>query len=203
LYYKSKEMDAERPAWRPVVYSNLIRAVRVLVQALDTELSDLDESMSAHPLSAAPSIDSESPPNSPGASWPPALRAVRRQLLPLLAIEDSLASEISGGVCVAGRSADGRARGAYVRADWQALFGATNPLSWLSGGCPVTHSSGLTTNITNLAARHLASAAAALEEIWLHPIVCALHEKGDLDLEEGAPLWVTFFVLASIAPRPH
>ena len=49
-------------------------------------------------------------------TWPSDLSTLRTKLLPLVAVEDALASDLSGGVTVAG----GRT-GVFVRAGWQAL----------------------------------------------------------------------------------
>ncbi len=35
LYYASQSLDQELPAWRPVVYFNVIKAVRTILEELD------------------------------------------------------------------------------------------------------------------------------------------------------------------------
>jgi hypothetical protein len=187
LFYSSKSLEKERPAWRPVVYSNVIRAVRVIVEALDAELVDPTDPSSPSP---PPSPNSQTPSSSPSTSWPHMLRATRRKLLPLLAIEDALVSEISGGIAVASKVYDGRPRGAYVRADWQALFGTSGALSWLNGGNAGSSSAAMTSNVTNLASRQLYAVAQDLDALWLHPVVRTLRRSGRLELDESAPLWV-------------
>ncbi|THH04294.1 hypothetical protein EW145_g5633, partial [Phellinidium pouzarii] len=39
LYYASHSLEKERPAWRPVVYFNIIKAVRMILEELDYEFS--------------------------------------------------------------------------------------------------------------------------------------------------------------------
>ena len=35
LYYASHSLDRERPLWRPIVYSNILKALRMLMDELD------------------------------------------------------------------------------------------------------------------------------------------------------------------------
>src|ERR1700689_2670198 len=88
LYYASQTLDHERPSWRPVVYFNLIKAVRTILDELDSDSTSskyLDPSSSS--ISIASSISTGD---------------LRTKLLPLIAIEDTLASNLNGGVSIAG-----------------------------------------------------------------------------------------------------
>src|SRR5258706_7189440 len=98
LYYSSQTMERERPSWRPIVYFNVIKAVRTILEELEFEFTtQSDESFTSLVRL--------------GPNWPDEITRLRSKLLPLIAIEDSLASELSGGVNVTGSRSD-----VYVRA---------------------------------------------------------------------------------------
>ncbi|KAJ8507892.1 hypothetical protein ONZ45_g9787 [Pleurotus djamor] len=92
LYYASQTIDHERPLWRPIVYFNIIKGVRMA----------LDELESLFAAQASETIEE--------------ISTLRTRLLPLTSIETSLAFELSGGISVTG----GRS-GVFVRGGWQAL----------------------------------------------------------------------------------
>ena len=37
LYYSSATLDRERPSWRPIVYFNILKAIRMILDELDWE----------------------------------------------------------------------------------------------------------------------------------------------------------------------
>ena len=240
LYYASNSLDRERPAWRPVVYFNIIKAVRMMLEELDFTFSQSSQtaspshhhahsrSHSHHQHHLSPSPLSASPRGSPphhayspaspatpananvasgsGSSaafasgsgsasasstiaggWPDDLSTLRTKLLPLVAVEDALASDISGGVTVAG----GRT-GVFVRAGWQALVSPALNRAWagatgrgIAGGGG-TGSGGPPVN--DLVARMLAATKDEVETLWKHPNVRALVKYRKLRLEESASL---------------
>lgn len=102
---------------------------------------------------------------------------LRAKLLPLVAIEDSLASELSGGVSVSG----GRT-GAYVRSGWQALV---TPSWAISDNRPTVRQA---SEVINLAGRTLSATADAIESLWDHHSVKHLVNIRQLRLEESAAL---------------
>lgn len=214
LYYASHSLDKERPAWRPVVYFNIIKAVRMILEELDYEFSQ-------SPSQARPQLASAPPPlppmsetargklpavpgsgaafkvGGPGSSgtnnysspngsasnasggWQEDLAQLRTKLLPLVAVEDALARDLSGGVTVAG----GRP-GVYVRSGWQALVSPMASRGWhgmgngSSGGPPVN----------DLVARMLAATKDEVSALWKHPSVRSLMKHRKLRLEESASL---------------
>jgi hypothetical protein len=105
---------------------------------------------------------------------------LRAKLLPLVAIEDVLASELSGGVSVSG----GRT-GAYVRSGWQALVTSNWALS-------DSRSSERTQapEVIALAAKTLGSTTTAIEALWNHRTVKRLLHLRKLRLDESASLSV-------------
>ena len=175
LYYAQQTLDHERPLWRPVVYFNIIKAVRMILDELDHELSNLDSDQStegqavAHALAPLGDVGSE-------------ISHLRTKLVPLISMEDSLASELSSGVSVAG----GR-NGVFVRAGWQALM---TPLSPNRGkAAPATGGpSPAVAQVTNLASRTLMSVQNEIDELWKHPAVRILLNNRRIRLDESANL---------------
>jgi G-protein alpha subunit len=166
LYHASQTLDRERPSWRPIVYFNAVKAVRTILDEIDwdftTHANREDEAY----------IES---------SWPPQISRIRHKLLPLVTLEDSLASELSGGVTVSG----GRS-GVFVRAGWQSIVTSTR--SW-----PVADIRGRTSSgqgvVANMAACMLAELQYDVAELWQHPAVKTLLRMRRLRLEESAALF--------------
>lgn len=187
LYYASQTLDRERPAWRPIVYSNVLKAIRTIFDALDLPsppspaIPDPAAAADTFSLSAASSSGSASPPLPAESLWSPELVQLRTRLLPLIASEDALAAELSGGVQVSG----GRT-GVYVRAGWQALI--TPNRAW-----PVTDiraAAGRPTVVANLVGGTLAATKDAITDLWRHPSIRRLLLSNKLRLEESAALYV-------------
>ncbi|KZT04221.1 G-protein alpha subunit [Laetiporus sulphureus 93-53] len=195
LYYASQTLDYERPSWRPIVYFNVLKAIRMILTEIDYEyfsnqgptapaMSPSFSSNSSTSLSGSPSRASTTQ-NGIDPAWMLELSQLRSKLLPLVASEDALASELSGGITVSG----GRT-GVYVRAGWQALSTATRswPLADIRSGsgprAPV---------MTDIVAKTLAANAYEIEDLWHHPAVRTLLATNDLRLEEYAALCVVSF----------
>ena len=269
LYYASNTLERERPAWRPVVYFNVIKAVRMILEELDFTLaqgwqpppvSGVGTGSSGHsrehsrsrgqiqqhqhqlapsPLTGSPrgspphhayanSPITPSSPYTPSANiasgsgsgtsstltphtavtWPSDLSTLRTKLLPLVAVEDALASDLSGGVTVAG----GRT-GVFVRAGWQALVAPALNLNRAWGRVTNNNNANNTNNNSNndltssiglgelgnvgsvggppvndLVARMLAATKEEVETLWRHPNVRTLVKYRKLRLEESAAL---------------
>lgn len=96
---------------------------------------------------------------------------LRTRLLPLLAMEASLAAELGG---MAGRG------GFFVRSGWQSHL----PMSELRP----TNSPAM----ANLAGRTLGTAKEFIVELWKHPTFKGLFNARRIFLEESAPLCVAF-----------
>ncbi|KAJ6594618.1 guanine nucleotide binding protein, alpha subunit [Mycena capillaripes] len=92
LYHASHTLETERPSWRLVVYANLIKAVRTILEELDYEFSlSLDEYPWASEDSAPTDVATQNE-----------ILELRRRLLPLISLEGSLLSELSDGVSFVG-----------------------------------------------------------------------------------------------------
>lgn len=110
----------------------------------------------------------------PSAAEAHTLSLLRTRLLPLVALHDSLASELSGGV-----SFTKGLTGVFVRAGWQGLLqGNRGPATGGRGGGVVAA----------LAAKALDSAREDIEALWVHGIVRQMVKLRRLRLEESAPL---------------
>jgi G-protein alpha subunit len=165
LYYTSDALDAEKPSWKPVVLFNIIKAIRMIFDELDYQLA-FPESSPEDDLVRAE------------------ISKIRRNLLPLVAIEDTLASELSGGVSISGCRS-----GVCVRTGWQALV--TPNLNWSgSENRKLLASNSKVCEVANLAAKTLAGGLNEVRLLWNHPYVKKLMELRKLRLEESAPLYV-------------
>jgi G-protein alpha subunit len=166
LYHASPTLDRERPSWRPIVYFNAIKAVRTILDELDwdfTTSANLEDDAYIDP------------------SWSSEISRIRHTLLPLVTIEDSLASELSGGVTVAG----GRS-GVFVRAGWQSVVTSTRswPVALMRDGN--SSSQGV---VATMASRLLVDLQYDIAELWQHPAVKTFLRMRRLRLEESAALF--------------
>lgn len=269
LYYASSQLDKERPAWRPVVHFNIIKAVRMILEELDYEFTQTPTNantttttattttarsqpvpplpplppMSATARGKLPAIPGsgaaytaaraaaanggagyasntntngsvggyESSSNSShnnhngGGGWQDDLAQLRTKLLPLVAVEDALARDLSGGVSVTGVS--GRS-GVFVRSGWQALVAPVSVRGWFGNGGG-NNNSNLNSNgngngnqngngnagasgggppVNDLVARMLAATKEEVAALWRHPNVRSIIRSRKLRLDESASL---------------
>jgi hypothetical protein len=168
LYYASQTLDHEKPSWRPVVYLNTIKAIRMILE----EVEHAYQSTSDLPFEN--DVRDDTLDHGYGE-----IMQLRHKLLPLVVIEESLASQLSGGVSIGG----GR-RGTFVRAGWQALV--TPDRTWPTSD--IRNSTATLTAAVNLAAKTLAASCKDIELLWRHSFVKALLNLGRLRLDESAPL---------------
>jgi hypothetical protein len=151
-------------------------------------LNELEYELAPRPASPSSSLSAGTGPvaNSSSESGPAdpksdtsdvyaEMSQLRQKLYPLIAIEDVLASELSGGISLTG----GR-RGVYVRSGWQALISSS---AWSKSGRGSSPSSTAT-----LAAKTLLSTKDNIDELWRHPAVKAILRLRKLRLDESAPL---------------
>ncbi|PPR04404.1 hypothetical protein CVT26_004229 [Gymnopilus dilepis] len=161
LFYASKTLDAERRSWIPVVYYNIIKALRLIFAELDYE-------MTTHSM-AGPMESHEVREE---------LNSLRVRLLPLLALENTLASELSGGVSLAG----GRT-GAYVRLGWQNILSSTLSIPSDTRRPELENRARET---TLLVARTLALAVDDIDALWLHEAIQFYIKQRKIRLEDSS-----------------
>ncbi|KAJ7782560.1 guanine nucleotide binding protein, alpha subunit [Mycena maculata] len=164
LYHASHTLDVERPSWRIVVYANLIKAVRTILEELDYEFSS---SLAEYPF---PSEGSG--PTDVGAQNE--ILELRRNLLPLISLEGSLSSELSGGASFLGT----RRGTSFPRRPGLFTRESSRPVADLreSSGAVVA---------TNRAAQVLASTVHVIEALWRHRSVDAMLRLRKLKLDES------------------
>ncbi|KAI0088069.1 G-protein alpha subunit [Irpex rosettiformis] len=197
LYYASQTLDRERPSWRPIVYSNILKALRMLFDELDRQYSLASGSDSANmsqtppsandPLqvagsssfSASSSTSSTTAVGTP--SWPSDLQDLQTVLNRLISHEDELASEVSGGISVSG----GRT-GVFVRAGWQTLISPNR--TWPVGDIRAHQPS--SNGAADLIAQLLQETKCEIEEFWRHPMVKKLLASNKVRLEESASFFL-------------
>ena len=183
LYYASQSLERERPLWRPIVYANIIKALRMLTAELERAHDASTPTPGSTPVSSSVLLSSAERPTSPSPgpdpTWPEDLSGAYAVLSSLIAHEDALASELSGGIKVGG----GRS-GVYVRAGWQALI--TPNRAW-----PLTDirdAANRPTAVTNLVGRCLLTAQDVIAEFWNHPTIRRLVSSNWVRLDESAAL---------------
>lgn len=174
LFYASQSLEHERPSWRPVVYLNIITAVRMILDNLDME-----ETMDSNVL---PDSSSELSQMIRIAS-PVSTGDLRGALLPLVAIEDQLASQLSGGV----DSLGGGLTGAYVRPGWQERVDPAG-ISYDGHNTSKDSKEASMIELTELTARTLTDVWETVMDLWRHPAVRRKLQLRKLRLEEAASL---------------
>jgi guanine nucleotide-binding protein subunit alpha len=151
----------------------------MILDELDYEFSRIR----THPNEPSPAVIEEVDVDSPNESkqWSSedenAIAQLRIKLLPLVAIEDTLASELSGGVSISG----GRT-GAFVRSGWQALV---TPSWAISDNRPTVRQA---SEVINLTAKTLNTSVDAIKSLWEHHSVKHLLNIRQLRLDESANL---------------
>ncbi|KZP22348.1 G-alpha-domain-containing protein [Athelia psychrophila] len=176
LFYASQSLEHERPSWRPVVYLNIITAVRMILDNLDME-----ETMDSNVL---PDSSSELSQMIRIAS-PVSTGDLRGALLPLVAIEDQLASQLSGGV----DSLGGGLTGAYVRPGWQERVDPAG-ISYDGHNTSKDSKEASMIELTELTARTLTDVWETVMDLWRHPAVRRKLQLRKLRLEEAASFFL-------------
>lgn len=123
LLYNPSSLDEERLSWRSVVFFNIARPVRRILEALESfgDEDDDEEFISEAALNApsglagASDIAIQKSPSASQTSLEKRLVHLRLRLSPLLTAEASLAERLSGGIDVSG-SGKGSV---FVRSGWQ------------------------------------------------------------------------------------
>lgn len=183
LYYASQTLDYERPSWRLVVYFNVVRAVRMILDELEYDFSpsiqypplfqSVPEDVSPRTTSLLSELETKR------GLWEEEIQQLRARLLPLTALEKTLAAELSGGVSVSGGGS-----GAFVRAGWQALVATFPNLT------EMPRQSKNPAELVTLTAKTLNSSMDAIKTLWRHRAVRRLIDLRKLRLNESAPFFL-------------
>ncbi|KAI0956111.1 hypothetical protein AcV7_006604 [Taiwanofungus camphoratus] len=211
LMYNPTSLEEERLSWRVVIYYNIVRPVLRILEALDLYGDgDSDDE-------ATPSPEPSPPSPSPSPSTDNQLAVLRLRLSPLLSIESSLASRLSGGVSVSG-SGKGSV---MVRSGWQArtfglAFGRGRDRRGSQGRFSFTGQRSSLENtpeeardvsagqkqpspepgvekdkLVEEAATILSTCKDDVLELWEHPVVKKLRDRRKLRLDEWAEYFLT------------
>ncbi|KAF9650559.1 G-protein alpha subunit [Thelephora ganbajun] len=178
LHYAAKTLERERPTWRPIVLFNIIQAVRTIMEELDLEFfshTQTSSSTSNGLSSSSSSLLDSSISELQRARWKADFAQVRARLLPLTAIEESLASDLVGGVMIT------RGRTGFVRAGWQSLLSGMRARA-AADNTYADHTPGT----SNLAIKALSMVQDDVVELWNHPAVKKLIKLRKIVLQESA-----------------
>ena len=181
LMYAPRSLEEERVAWRPVVYLNIIKSLRTILEALDLDTDDAGY-MSDRTTSGTSVRRSEK-----HEVWQQQLAKLKLRLQPLLSLEDPLSNRLSGTTPVTSHGTP------LVRSGWQfslrlgrrALRRSRSSLSSLSSetGAEDSDPNG----------RMLRASIEDITELWHHPSVRAmLRRRRVLKLEDSAELCVAW-----------
>ncbi|KAJ7049956.1 guanine nucleotide binding protein, alpha subunit [Mycena amicta] len=160
LYHASETLNAERPSWRIVVYANLIKAVRTILEEFEYELGP-------GPIDVGAENE---------------ILALRRGLLPLISLEGSLTSELSDGVSFVGK------RSGSLFPPRQGLFAGTRLMGTRPLGA-LREAPGAVV-ATNRAAQVLGMCVRMVEALWRHRAVQNLLRTRKLRLEESGSFFL-------------
>ncbi|KAI5119428.1 hypothetical protein M0805_009879 [Coniferiporia weirii] len=217
LFYAPASLEEERDSWRAVVYFNVVRNIKRVLQALDA--FDLSPGSTAAPRPSGSNVDLDHTPNPSGeitevdidadtqvktngedgaifqlsAAAKTELATLRLRLSPLLTAEASLADRLSGGVQV-GALAKRRGGGVYVRSGWQTTLTVS--------GKKRRHDESTEANQSeengrdpvqeelDKIERMLFACREDVKALWAHPVVKAMIEKRKLRLQESAEFFL-------------
>jgi len=157
LLYASDALDNKRTSWRAAVFLNILKAIRMILMDLDWEFSyeDHEDEFNSRQIRQE-------------------IAAIRGKLLPLLAAEESLAMELSGGVSFS------RSSGARVRPGWQQSVIPNE------GSPPEKKKPSRLLQVTNLIAKYLSISTALIGRLWSHPTVINYIPLRKIQLDDSA-----------------
>lgn len=214
LMYSPDTLDQERSSWRTVVYFNVARSVKRILEILESHGDTFDENapegpshdtvsskrtiedVTRHDIVEDPSSHTSHPYTaSTSAAATESQRQIatlRLRLSPLVAAESTLADRLSGGVRVSG-SGKGSV---YVRRGWQLRSSGRNLSSRASGSSPspvVEAGNNLAVSeVVEEVGRILLASKEDVKALWRSDVVQKMIKRRRLRLEE----WTEFFLAA-------
>jgi guanine nucleotide-binding protein subunit alpha len=227
LMYSPDTLDKERASWRMVIYFNVARSVKRVLEYLDTHGDTFDGDIHDTPygpvhdslaskktiedLIREDAAEDTSPQGSRSYSSPvpPVLTEAQKQiatlrlrLSPLVAAENTLADRLSCGVRVSGSGRDS----VFVRHGWQLRSAARN--SYLSSrprgtsGTPATPmmesgNSGNVSEVVEEVGRILHASKEDIKALWRSDVVQKMIKRRRLRLEE----WAELYALIRTSPK--
>ncbi|KAF8525956.1 guanine nucleotide-binding protein [Hysterangium stoloniferum] len=166
LMHAPASLDLERSSWSTVVYLNVIKSLRVILEALEN---------------AAPGdtvTDDE--------AWPQRHANLKLRLSPLVGMESGLASRLSDG---GGIAMNGGKGGVLVRRGWQTTLRSGTPPG-TSNRINGRNGKPSTATEHDPTARMLSASKDDIKELWGHASVQGLINKRRLRLEDSAEFFL-------------
>ncbi|KAF9263758.1 G-protein alpha subunit [Marasmius fiardii PR-910] len=167
LHYAPETLDSEKPSWKPVVYYNIVNAVRTIMEDIEYEFSRPPENSSAAVGDMEPYDASETEKEE--------LFELRTRLLPFANLQDTLATELSGGISIFGGLT-----GPSVRSGWQGILSSRNRSTELQASKQT---------VADMAAKVLHAARDDIISLWNHPVVKGMVFLRKIRLGESAPFF--------------
>ncbi|TFK49602.1 G-protein alpha subunit [Heliocybe sulcata] len=208
LMHNPASIEQERSSWRTVVYFNIVRSIKRILDTLEAYDDIFEDSESE---GDAPGTASESPSGasilhsnyagssqshqSRSGSAPPATEAqkqianLRLRLGPLVTADTGLGDRLSGGVTVSGSGKGG----VYVRSGWQTrtVLGRRHGRASIdSRNAEFKSGEVIKDELVQDVARMLDASKDDIKELWDHPTVRRMIARRKLRLEE----WTEFFL---------
>ncbi|KAF8589454.1 guanine nucleotide binding protein, alpha subunit [Ramaria rubella] len=172
LMHEPASLDLERSSWSTVVYLNIVKSIRVILEALNspaerTQTAELADQSQQHQLAK-----------------------LMLRLSPMVGLESGLASRLSsaGGVAM-----NGGKGGVFVRRGWQTTLKSGpsmdgNPRSHGRAAGKASISGAIPEDPT---ARMLSASKDDIQELWQHPSVRLLARRRRLRLDDSAEFFLT------------
>jgi hypothetical protein len=212
LMYNPDSLDQERASWRTVVYFNVARSVKRILDILESHGDIFDDDTPDRPDTAAyDSVNSKltfedqdatdgpsthSYPSSVVTESQRQIATLRLRLSPLVAAEYTLADKLSGGVRVSGSGKGG----VFVRDGWQSRSTARNSFSRSRAASAPNYSlpSPIIDGVNVAEAveevcRILDASKEDVKTLWRSDVVQKMIKRRRLRLEEWAELSVFSF----------
>jgi len=215
LMYSPDTLDQERASWRTVIYFNIARSVKRILEILDSHGDIYDEDMGENPIpdpvppqrTLEDLLRQEDPSSQTSRPYSAStshivtesqkqIATLRLRLSPLVAAEITLADRLSGGVRVSG-SGKGSV---YVRHGWQLRSTTSNaPSTSRSRAASGPLTSTLTESgnfnvyeVVEEVGRILDASKEDVKALWRSDVVQKMIRRRRLRLEEWAELYAFF-----------
>ncbi|GAW00185.1 guanine nucleotide-binding protein [Lentinula edodes] len=191
LMYKPHSLEQERASWRTVIYFNVVRSIKHILNTLESWDDYIDDDMALDSPTSKymGGSRSASPFQGNAATSRSTIASLRRRLSPLVTTDTALADRLSGGITVSGSGKGG----VFVRSGWQART-IENALGRKRGRVSDELSPKKPDEIQDVlvqdVSRMLDASKDDIRELWAHPTVKGLIVRRRLKLDE----WSEFFL---------
>ncbi|KAJ4494701.1 G-protein alpha subunit [Lentinula edodes] len=191
LMYKPHSLEQERASWRTVIYFNVVRSIKHILNTLESWDDYIDDDMALDSPTSKymGGSRSASPFQGNAATSRSTIASLRRRLSPLVTTDTALADRLSGGITVSGSGKGG----VFVRSGWQART-IENALGRKRGRVSDELGPKKPDEIQDIlvqdVSRMLDASKDDIRELWAHPTVKGLIVRRRLKLDE----WSEFFL---------